>query len=197
MAQMTESIPLGIMIERRAIENRWRKHDWRPIAVLPGAEADVRWRLLREDETVAQFHAATLPLDLYQKETEGYRVNLANTPPMVYVVLRPGEEYGDEDVEPFLITACPFEAESYAESGDEIVEGVPMPPEILARVTAFVGQHHVEEVFKKRKRKPYDPRKRGGGPTTGALVKDDVWAARGHSAREMSATAAIRDEADE
>ncbi len=75
----------------------------------------------------------------------------------------------DHDVVPFLVTACPYEAESYIESGDEIVEGVPMPDVVLAWVEDFVEAHHVEEPFKKRKRKPYDPRKggfdqgRGGG----------------------------------
>jgi len=59
--------------------------------------------------------------------------------------------------------------ESYIESGDEIVEGVPMPDAVLAGVGDFVETHHVEVAFKKRKRKPYDPRKggfdqgRGGG----------------------------------
>jgi hypothetical protein len=180
MAQAMESLALGVVVERRAIDNRWRKHDWRPVSVLPGADADARWRLLRDDAEagIATFHAATLPLELYEKETEGYRVNLSNTPPMVYVVLRPGEDYGDEDVEPFLVTACPFEAESYAESGDEIVEGVPMPPEVLSLVHAFVARHHTDEPFKKRKRKPYDPRKGRGGEASGPLVKDAVWSVR-------------------
>lgn len=181
MAQAHDTLPLGVVVERRNIDNRWRKHDWRPVSVLPGADAEARWRMLRDDADagIATFHAATLTLELYEKETEGYRVNLANTPPMVYVVLRPGEEYGDEDVEPFLVTACPFEAESYAESGDEIVEGVPMPPEVLRLVHDFVARHHKDQPFKKRKRKPYDPRKGRGGEDTGAVVKDAVWSAGG------------------
>lgn len=182
MAQAVESLALGVVIERRDINNRWRKHDWRPIAVLPGAAADTRWRLLRQDGPAAVFHAATLTLELYQKETEGYRVNLANTPPVIYVVLRAGEEHGEEDVEPFLLTACPFEAESYAESGDEIVEGVPMPSDVLAFVQDFTARHHVDEPFKKRKREPYDPRKRVR--ETGPLVKDAVWDKRGPRGRE-------------
>lgn len=185
MAQAREFLSLGVVVERRDIDNRWRKHDWRPVAVLPGADADARWRLLREEGPIAQFHAATLPLELFEKETAGYRVNLSNVPPMVYVVLRPGEDYGEEDVEPFLVTACPFEAESYAESGDEIVEGVPMPPEVLSMVHAFVERHHKEEPFKKRKRKPYDPRKGKGGDQQRALVKDGVWAVRGVGAEDI------------
>ena len=60
---------------------------------------------------------------------------------------------------PFLVTVCPYEAESYTESGEEIVEGVPMPPEILGWVQAFVDTHHVDQPFKKRKqKKAYDPR---------------------------------------
>lgn len=180
-AQAVETLALGVVVERRDIEDRWRRHDWRAVSVLPGAPSGARWRLLRRDGPLCVFHAATLTLELYQKETEGYRVNLANTPPVIYVVLRAGEEHGEEDVEPFLLTACPFEAESYAESGDEIVEGVPMPPAVRALVQDFVARHHADEPFKKRKRLPYDPRKRAR--EAGPLVKDAVWGARSPRAR--------------
>ena len=101
--------------------------------------------------------------------TDDYEIGL-DVLPSVFVVLRPDEEdETDHDVVPFLVTACPYEAESYIESGDEIVEGVPMPDVVLAWLEDFVETHHVEETFKNRKRKPYDPRKggfdqgRGGG----------------------------------
>ena len=36
-----------------------------------------------------------------------------------------------------------------------------MPPEMVAWVKEFIAKYHVEVAFKKRKRKPYDPRKSG------------------------------------
>ncbi|MGB0683668.1 MAG: DUF3305 domain-containing protein [Magnetovibrionaceae bacterium] len=163
MNQANDSLPIGVVIERREIESRWADHSWRPVSIIPGAPPVAEWKEIRTGEGWVQFHAATLPLEIFGKETEGYRVNLANNPPVVYVVLRPGEEVEDNEVEPMLVTVCPFEANSYEESGDEIVEGIPMPPDILAWLQKFVDDNHVEEPFKKRKRKKaFDPRKGGG-----------------------------------
>ena len=66
---------------------------------------------------------------------------------------------------PILLTVCPYEAESYTEDADQIVEGVLMPPEIINWVIDFIKRHHVDVVFKKRKKKAYDPRKGGFRPS--------------------------------
>ncbi len=178
----TEKFRVGVVIERRRSDNRWLDYTWHPIAVIPGAPAlddPNQWRLMREGDGWSQFHAATMDIEIYRGETEGYRANLSSAPGHVYVVLAKGEEADEPDVVPFLITVCPYEAESYTESGEEIVEGVPMPPEIHAWVQSFIDTHHVDQPFKKRKRKPYDPRKGGfsrnpgdGGPRRGRLPGD-------------------------
>jgi len=31
-----ETLPLGIVLERRKIDNPWVDHTWRPVAVIPG-----------------------------------------------------------------------------------------------------------------------------------------------------------------
>ena len=115
--------------------------------------------------TEEAFHAATLELELFPGETEGYKTNLSNFQPHVYVVIAPGEEADDPEVVPTLVTACPYEAESYMEDSEMIVEGVPMPEELAAWIGAFVETFHKDEVFKKRKnKKAYDPRKGGFRP---------------------------------
>lgn len=160
----TEKMTVGIVVERRDADNRWEDYTWHPVAVIPGAPplADPReWRLLRQGEGWNQFHIGSLEIELFRGETEGYRANLSTAQSSLYVVLTLGEEADDPDILPFLVTACPYEAESYTESGEEIVEGVPMPAEIEAWVQAFVDEHHVDQPFKKRKNKAYDPRKGG------------------------------------
>ena len=65
---------------------------------------------------------------------------------------------------PFLATVCPYEAESYSENGEDIVEGDVMPTEINEWVQSFVERFHVDQPFRKRKqKKAYDPRKSGFG----------------------------------
>ena len=161
-------IPVGVIIERREIDNPWQDHSFRPVAVVPGMpamEEGADWRLIREGDGWVHFHAATLELELFPGETEGYKTNLSNFQAHIYVVIAPGEEADDPEVVPTLVTACPYEAESYMEDSEMIVEGVPMPEELAAWIGAFVETFHKDEVFKKRKnKKAYDPRKGGFRP---------------------------------
>ncbi len=161
-----ERLSVGIVVERRNIDNPWQDYRWTPVEVIPGValETDAPWKTLREEKDWAHFLVGSMDIELFRGETEGYRSNLSNEPPRVYVVLSPGEEADDPDVMPFLVTVCPYEAERYTESGEDIVEGVPMPLEIAAWLQSFVDTHHVDEPFKKRKqKKAYDPRKGGLG----------------------------------
>lgn len=153
----TESLPLGVVVEWRRVEHPWKDHDWRPVAVIAGAPAlEPRgpWKLLREGEGVRQYHAGTLPLELFRSDTPGYEINLLQQPPRVYVVLRQNSDPAVEhEVIPYLVTANAYETEHYAQDGDEIVEAVAMPAEVVALVDDFVKAHPTNDVFVKRKRK--------------------------------------------
>ena len=156
-----ETIPVGIVVERREIDNPWEDYAWAPVSVIPGAppmETTDEWKELQRGDGWIQYHAGTLELELVNGETDGYRTNLSNPQPYVYIVMTPGEEADEPEIMPFLATVSPHEAEGYTEDSEQIVEGVPMPPEMVAWVSEFVDKHHVEVPFKKRKRKPSDPR---------------------------------------
>lgn len=159
------TMPVGIVVERRELDNRWQKIAWKPVGVLPGAPPVTASRVLVSCEGWVHFHMATLPLLLHRKETLAYKTNLNDNPPRLYVVLRPTDDPdAAHDVKPFLVTASPFEAQDYLDSGDDIVEGVTMPDAVIAWVQAFCDRHHVDEPFKKRKRKPHSPADGGIGP---------------------------------
>ena len=147
-------MPVGIVIERRESHHPWLDATWQPVAVIPHAPAIEAPRPLVDGDGWSQVHAATLPIQLFKGETEGYVLNLSQAEKVVYVVLRADEE-ADSGLSPFLATVCPFEASAYTESGEEIVRGVPMPAEIVHWLAAFVAEHHVEEPFRKRKNKKH------------------------------------------
>lgn len=153
MGESTSAIPLGIVIERQAVQHRWAKERWRPVDVLPGAPP-AAWRELARGEGWARYHAVTLPLELHRAETEHYRYNLSGEPPMLYVVLRPAE--GAFPLQPVEVTASPFESLAHTEFGDDRVEPVPMPPGVIAWVQEFIDRHHVDRPFFKRRRKGLD-----------------------------------------
>jgi hypothetical protein len=63
------------------------------------------------------------------------------------------------------VTLSPGDAEAYMDS-ETTVDAVPIPDPVAAWLADYVAAFHVDEVFRKRKRKPHDPRKgfgRGGG----------------------------------
>jgi len=158
----TLRISLGIVMERRPGSTPWQDTVWRPVDVIPGAgPAEDGWRLLCSGDGWSRHHAATLELELFHTDTDGYHVNLSQTPPRVWVALRPSGE--DDRPLPFFVTASAFEAEAYQVSGNDTVEAVPMPPALVALVAEFVGQHHVDRPFVKRERQPHTDDAPGGG----------------------------------
>lgn len=152
MALYRAFMPVGIVVRRTPGVTRWAKWSWRVVAVLPGAGA-ANWRELRRDGDVVEYHAATLNIDLWSTDTEAYLVGLSAKTPSVIVVLRetPGPDAA-MPFEPVVVTASPYEGQDYLDSGEGLVEAVPMPLGMIGWVRDFVQEHHVEEVFVKRKR---------------------------------------------
>ena len=151
------AMPVGIIVQKRRIAHPWQEWAWEPAGVLPGAAADVRWKLLREEPDLVQYHAATMTLELHRAETEAYVANLETGMPAVYVGLRPGDEdAGENEVEPSFVTVSPYLAQDRLDSAEEIIERVAMPDVILEWVEIFIAAHHEDETFVKRRRDRID-----------------------------------------
>jgi hypothetical protein len=128
---------------------RWATHVWKAVAVLPGA-GEANWKELRRDNETIEYHAATLPLELFRTDTEAYLHGLSTKVPSIYVVMREGDR--DHPLDLVLATASPYEAQDYADTGEELVEKVPMPAGLIAWIRDYVELHHEDEVFVKRRR---------------------------------------------
>ncbi len=149
LVQKSVSIPLGIVIRKVPGVTRWVDHVWKAVAVLPGA-GPAHWKELRRDGDVIEYHAATVPLELFRTDTEAYLHGLSTKIPAIYVVMRESE--GADPLDVVLATASPYEAQDYADTGEEFVEKVPMPEGLVAWIRDYVEQHHEDEVFIKRRR---------------------------------------------
>jgi hypothetical protein len=148
------TLPVGIVVEKKAIDHPWAEARWRPVSLLPGYSGEARWQEVARGEGWCQFLCAVLPLTLHRKETEAYRVNLQDEAPLAYVVLRESENPDSlHEIEAVQVTASPFDAQDFLDSGDDIVESLAMPESMADLLRAFVAAHHVEEPFKKRKQK--------------------------------------------
>lgn len=146
------SIKVGVVIAREDIDSQWEDHVWRPVGVLPGAPDIGDWTELRRGEGWVHYHAQTVLLELFRRETDAYKFNLEGREPVLYVVLSDENVESEHPFEVHLVTASPYEAADYLDSGEQIVEPVRMPEPVFALISEFIDEHHVEEKFKKRKR---------------------------------------------
>ena len=146
---MYRTMPVGVVLRKTPGVTRWVAWNWTASAVLPGA-GPADWRELRREGEAVEYHAATVTLELHGAETEAYLSGLSAEVPSLYVVMREGE--GDLPLEVVLVTASPYESQDYDDSGEEIIEKVPMPPGLIAWVRDFVEAYHEDEVFVKRRR---------------------------------------------
>ncbi len=151
--QTSEAITVGIVAERRKLNSPWADHDWRPFAVLPDVPDVEAGSLIGSEPGRERYYLGAMELRLHRKETESYRYNLAGEP-RLYIALREGEGPAGLPVLALQVTAAPDEAQSLAEPGDKIVDGVAMPPPVAEWIADFVRRFHVEEAKYKRQRKP-------------------------------------------
>lgn len=145
-----QTMPMGVVVQRRPGVTRWAKWAWKVTAVLPGA-AQADWAVLRDAGDVVEYHAATRPLELHGAETESYMAGLAAKVPALFVVMR----RSDDAQRPFdvvLVTASPFEAQDYMDNGEDIVEKVALPDGVIGWVRDFTDRFFEQEVFIKRRR---------------------------------------------
>ncbi len=148
-------IAVGIVVERRKAMSQWADFVWQPVAVLPGQPDTPPWTVLSSAGERTRYYAGAAEIALYRTETSHYRDNLAAASPSLWVALRPT---GAEP--PFRIvavTADPAEGESFTQTGDDIVEALPMPEAVRELIATFIAEHHVERTTYKRERTRAEP----------------------------------------
>lgn len=157
------SIPVGVVVERRRAKSVWAEFLWRPISVLVGKPSAEPWTVLDVQAESVMFYAGEAAIELHRTESAFYRDNLAAEMPRLWVVLSPTAS--DPPYQLLSVTADPAEGEGFTDAGNNIVETVPMPREIVAVVDQFIDAHYVEQPFIKRRRRPaeFDRQKNGQG----------------------------------
>jgi hypothetical protein len=148
-------IPIGVVVERRKAVSTWIDFLWRPVAVLAGLPDAAPWTPLAADGEATTFYAGSAEIELYRSETDNYRRNLASGAPSVWVAMQ--ATGGEPPYEIAAVTADPAEGEGLTEPGQGIIEAVTMPDAVRDAIASFVAEHHVEQVFVKRRRDRADP----------------------------------------
>ena len=150
--QWKRELRVGAVVRRSPGVTRWVKEIWKPVAVIPGAP-EAFWKELVREEDVVDYHAGTVTMELFRADVEGYLVSLNMAVPSVWIIM-------DRDVTSqspsgwvvSTITASAHEALDALDSGESIVEAVPIPESMAAWIKEFIDMHYIEEPFKKRRR---------------------------------------------
>ena len=149
------TISVGVLVERSKSASPWADFHWRPVGVLSGIPDTPPWTKLSDDGERVTFYAGATDIELYRTETSNYRDNLRLEAPQLWITLRPVD--GDPPYELASVTADPAEGEAMTEAGANLVEAVAMPKPMQETIAAFIAEHHVEQVFVKRKRDRANP----------------------------------------
>lgn len=147
------SLTVGVVLAKEDIEHVWQDHRWRPLDVVLGLPELTDGELIREGPGFSHYFAGAHDIELHRKETSAYVVNLQNDTPVVYVVISETED--EDDALPYevrLVTVSPFEAQDFLDTGEDIVEAIPMVEPMIAWLERFVAEYHEEEKFIKRQR---------------------------------------------
>jgi hypothetical protein len=148
-------ITVGVVVERRKARSMWVDFLWRPVSVFVGNPSAAPWTPLDAESDTTLFYAGQAVIELHRTETTNYRDNLASGAPALWVALQPAASQQPYDI--LAVTADPAEGEAFTDAGSYLVEAVPMPAEVVEAIVQFLGEHHVERPFVKRRRQPAEP----------------------------------------
>jgi Protein of unknown function (DUF3305) len=154
-AEITENARLktrvAVVMQCRALENRWQSEVWEPLGVLANYEGAAEARVLVEQAGLTQWLYPGFEIALRLSEAEGYYHNVSSEEPCVFILWRmQGADAGPQgaDAGPEKARAVPqYVTVSYDEAsrwmdGGESVDRVPMPPELFAWVGEFVEKNY-------------------------------------------------------
>jgi Protein of unknown function (DUF3305) len=167
MSTSRPSLEVSVIMRREPIVgamSRWQSHRWvlEQVVlngeVVPGSPSqddpiEIKSQLLSKNDSTERWIHAGYRAKLFADDAEGYYLNVTTDAPCWFVLWRMEEEAGitDEPIaKPEMVSLSYHDAGRWLDA-QETVEQVPLPPEVVAWLQAFVDEHHVNEA-KKRKR---------------------------------------------
>jgi hypothetical protein len=186
MVTMRPALDVSVIMRREPIVgamSRWQTHRWVLENVIlagkvstPKADTTAT-RIIKNnqnDSTERWIHAG-YRVELFIDDAEGYYLNVTTNAPCWFVLWRMEEEAGITDepmAKPEMVSLSYHDAGRWLDA-QETVEQVPLPPEVIVWLKAFVDEHHVIEA--KRRKRPDSFKRledRFGNPASITTEKD-------------------------
>ena len=169
-----EVFKLAVLAQSRPPVTHWGGRVVRPMAVFADVPVTAPGTKVSEVDGVETWYLGACDVTLHSGDTEYYRHNLTSGRPSVWVAVPEASDGARAKVQ--LVTVDPYEGEGLASDVGLMVEALPMPDAVRARLEAFIAAHHVEVPFKKRKRQPVDVHSDPRAPRI--LRREDKWQRR-------------------
>ena len=143
----TASLPVAVIMQRRASTHPWAEETWSAVGVVPFAHDGRGVVTLASSPARDTYLVPGLQLELYRDEHEGYFENCVAPEAKVFVMWR----MLDGKAMPVRVTASYVEGTRMLDSG-EPADGVLMPAEIHAWLASYLAENYEPPVRKGRAR---------------------------------------------
>lgn len=157
---------VAVVMQRRALDNRWQSEAWEPVGVLCDYEGDAKPRVLVEEAGTKQWLYPGFEIVLRRSEAEGYYHNVSTQEPRVFILWRmqsDGAVPARELAVPQFVTLSYDEASRWMDGGEN-VDSVGMPAALFAWVGEFVEKNYRREPKKRIKPQSFlSPKDRARG----------------------------------
>ena len=154
------SIEVAVVMRRERIDNRWQPWRWvldDVVAQEPGFGSEPR--LLHKTEQEELWLHPGLQVELFRDDAEGYYLNASTDTPGWFVLWRMEEEAtiaAEPLARPTMVTLSYHDAGRWLDA-QETVEQVPAPPQVVQWLQAFVDEHYVVELKKRKRPESFKP----------------------------------------
>ena len=131
------SMPIAVIMQRRAVQHRWVDEAWAAVGVVPDRGNLPPLQVLSESPERDYYLVSGLELELYTDENEGYYENAMAPESKVFVLWRMQEGRAM----PVRASVSYVEGTRMFDSG-ESADGVTMPAEIYAWLASYLREHY-------------------------------------------------------
>jgi hypothetical protein len=131
------SMPIAVIMQRRAVNHRWATDAWEAVGVVRDEGDLPPLQVLSRTEAREYYLVSGLKLELYPDENDGYFENCVAPEPKVFVMWRMQQDRAM----PVLASVSYGEGTRMFDSG-EPADGVPMPGEIQAWLAQYLQEHY-------------------------------------------------------
>lgn len=147
--------PVAVVVEKIPLANRWASEKWQ-IGTVERDDSPLQVAVkLSDDATGTRWRFTGFAIELHASESEGYFLNITAPEPKIFVMWRmldPERIAADGlSARPELVTVSYNEAARLMDGG-EMVDAVPLLPEVLAWMQPFVAANYKPEPKRKVRR---------------------------------------------